>query len=221
MTVLTEGRHPGEAIMSELPGKQSRENATILESQTIVAGQLLGALADTGVVTAAAAANAGNTGNGVLTLATPPVTSAALEGVYKVTFIEPATDLGTFEVEGPDGSIVGTGKVGTAFAKQVKFTIADGATDFVAGDGFKITVGTPAGSFAYKAWDPDAADGTEVAAAMAIYPATTGVGETAEIAVIARGAELNVNCIAWPDGTTDAEKAAVKDDLEKRGILLR
>ena len=94
-------------------------------------------------VTTAAKAG-GNTGNGTITKdATAPVGADAWPGVYRVTFIEPVTNLGTFQVFRPDGSFLGTGVVGTAFDSEVKFAIADGATDFVAGDGFTITV--PAG----------------------------------------------------------------------------
>ena len=46
-----------------------------------------------------------------------------------------------FEVEDPDGILVGVGTVAVAFsAGGVAFTIADGATDFVAGSGFYVDV---------------------------------------------------------------------------------
>lgn len=88
---------------------------------------------------AVSAAYSGNTGNG--TMGTVTVSSGAKAGVYKLTIIEPASDAGTFEVEDPDGLVVGTGTVAVAFsAGGLAFTLADGATDFVAGDGFNITV---------------------------------------------------------------------------------
>lgn len=88
----------------------------------------------------AQAAVAGNTGNGTLTLADPAYGAGVKPGVYKVTAIEPASDGGTFSVEDPDGVQVGIARVGVAFNNVVKFTIADGATDFVAGDAFNVTV---------------------------------------------------------------------------------
>lgn len=93
-----------------------------------------------GTFDAASAAVAGNTGNGVLTLANPKTGTGVKKGVYRVVFMDPATDAGKFTVEDPDGVNIGNGAVGVAFTTQVKFTIADGATDFVAGDSFNITV---------------------------------------------------------------------------------
>ncbi|HAU29809.1 MAG TPA: head decoration protein [Rhodospirillaceae bacterium] len=74
-------------------------------------------------------------------------------GVYKVTFIETVENLGTFSVEAPDGTNVGTGVVATEFTGGgLTFTIADGATDFAAGDQFAITVANAggAGEFSVK-----------------------------------------------------------------------
>ncbi len=107
-------------------GSTSRAIGTI----EAAAGQL--------AVTAAAAS--GNTGNGVLTLASPAYVTGAQVGAYRAVFIEPATDLGNFVVFDPSGVEVAKGTVGSAFSNQIAFTIADGATDFVAGDAFVITV---------------------------------------------------------------------------------
>ena len=100
--------------------------------------------ADRGVIaaptlTAAAAALGTNTGNGTfgaITAAAP-----ARPGVYTLTIIEPGANVGTFVVADPDGNQIGDGVVATAFAAGgLGFTLADGATDFVAGDSFAITV---------------------------------------------------------------------------------
>jgi hypothetical protein len=87
----------------------------------------------------ASAAHAGNTGNGVLTLANPKFGANVIPDVYRVVFVEAVANLGTFEVVDPNGDLVGVGKVGVAFANQVNFTIADGSVDFVAGDSFDLT----------------------------------------------------------------------------------
>jgi phage tail sheath protein FI len=47
---------------------------------------------------------------------------------------------GVFTVRAPDGALLGRAKVGVPFGKQIAFTIADGATDYVVGDGFDVTV---------------------------------------------------------------------------------
>ena len=99
-----------------------------------------------GVFDASSAAKAGNTGNGALTLGTPKTAAGVKPGGYVVTIIEPGTNLGNFSVTDPDGVALKTGVVGTLYDDVIRFTIADGATDFVAGDQFTITVtqtGTP------------------------------------------------------------------------------
>lgn len=90
---------------------------------------------------ASAAKSGGNTGGGTLTLdATTPVLAGAKVGVYTVRCIAAATDSGTFRVTDPDGFVIGDVAVGATFANDIKFAIADGAPDFVVGDGFDITV---------------------------------------------------------------------------------
>lgn len=92
---------------------------------------------DTDPGTATPAAVAGNTGTGTIGTVT---VGAAKSGVYRATCIEPATDLGKFVVEDPDGVNVGVATVGTQFVGGgLTFTISD-ATDFVSGDAFTITV---------------------------------------------------------------------------------
>lgn len=90
--------------------------------------------------TAVGAAVAGNTGNGTITGA-PTVAAGAVPGVYQLIAIEPGTDAGKFEMEDPNGVILGTVVVGVeATLGGLTFTIADGSTDFVSGDRFTITV---------------------------------------------------------------------------------
>lgn len=99
---------------------------------------------------AVGAARAGNTGNGTIT-ANPVVSAGVRAGVYTVIMDEPGTNVGHFRVEDPDGVLVGEGDVAVAFAGGgLAFTVADGATDFVAGDGFNITVTASAGGGAFR-----------------------------------------------------------------------
>lgn len=91
-------------------------------------------------LTAAAAALGTNTGNGAMGAITVDE-AVARDGVYTLTIIEPAANGGTFVVADPDGVQIGDGAVAAAFnAGGLAFTLADGATDFVAGDSFAITV---------------------------------------------------------------------------------
>lgn len=111
------------------------------------AGRRVGADAAAG--SASSTAYAGNTGNG--TMGTVTVSAGAKEGTYNLEIIEPAANAGKFSVEDPDGVIIGTGTVGVAFsAGGLAFTLADGATDFVAGDGFTIATTLTAGGTASK-----------------------------------------------------------------------
>lgn len=93
----------------------------------------------TQTLTATSAALGTNTGNG--TMGTVTVSAGAKIGRYTLTIIEPGSNVGTFVVLDPDGVQIGDGAVASAFsAGGLAFTLADGATDFVAGDSFAITV---------------------------------------------------------------------------------
>jgi hypothetical protein len=89
--------------------------------------------------TATSAALGTNTGNGVMGAIT--VSAGAKAGTYTLTITQSATNAGAFMVEDPDGKEVGHGNVASAFsAGGLAFTLADGATDFVSGDSFTLTV---------------------------------------------------------------------------------
>lgn len=218
MTVFTEARHAGEFIMTEANGKRSRENVTIAASQTLVAGAVLALLAQAGGVTTDAAAAAGNTGDGTIAMADPAVNSKAKNGVYTVIM----TAATAFKVEDPNGVEIGIGAAGTAFNKEVKFTVTAGSTPMVAGDRFTIAVGVESpGDYQAVAYDPTDTDGAEKAAAIAIYSATTGEAETVKIAALVRDCEVNGHILTWPGGITAEQKAAGIADLQAAGIIVR
>ncbi|MBB4042007.1 hypothetical protein GGR34_003692 [Microvirga flocculans] len=53
---------------------------------------------------------------------------------------------GVFSVRDPDGAMLANATVGEAYTgAHIRFTIADGATDFAVGDGFDVTVGVTGG----------------------------------------------------------------------------
>ncbi|GEM_PF-1094154 len=216
--VFNEPRHAGEFILSEANGQRSREGVTIGENQKIEPGALLALLAQDGGVTTSVAADSGNTGNGTLDMASPAVSSKAKNGTYTVTA---ASDT-VFAVASPTGASLGNATVGTAFNKEIKFTITAGAAAFAAGDSFDIGVGveTP-GDYHAVAYDPEGDDGSEKTVAVAIYPAVTGAGETVKIAAIFRDAEVNGQCLAWREDVTAEQKAAATADLASVGILVR
>lgn len=175
-----------------------------------------------GAITVAAAAMAGNTGNGVLTLAVTPNSTDAKAGVYTALCIEPAANGGKFEVSDPDGVLVGVATVGVAFDGDVKFTIADGATDFIAGDGFNVTVSVAAGSSKVVPLDLTADDGSQIAAFVALAAKTAADGGVdLPILVAARNVVLRSQGLVWPDGINATQKAVALASLESRGIVVR
>lgn len=214
MTTFAESTHPGGFLLSEGGGNRSRENATLLSGQNLKAGAVLGKTTASG--SASATANAGNTGNGAMGAIT--VSGRAKPGTYKLTIIEPGTNVGTFQVEDPDGVQIGTGVVGAAFsAGGLAFTLADGTTDFVAGDGFSIAVSV---TQKYKEYNPANTDGSEKAVAV-LFGAVDASAADQPCAIIARDAEVNSAELQWFTGATSNQKTTGLADLAAVGIIGR
>src|SRR6266702_4996798 len=106
MQTFTEARHAGEFLISEGDGHYSRDNVLIGISQTIVPGAILGAAAIVASETSSVVVGT-NTGNGVLTLANPATSQAAIDGDYLLTCTAAAANAGTFSVQTPDGREIG------------------------------------------------------------------------------------------------------------------
>lgn len=138
-----------------------------------------------------------------------------------VTAAVAADGLSTFKVTAPDGSSLPTGAVGTAYAGPIKFTIADGATNFVAGDKFTVTVGV--GANTYGVWDPDGADGSQTIAGIAGYGYRTDLGPCDGLLFV-RDCEVKGPFLIWGDDsdhiTADA-RAAAEATLASQGIIVR
>lgn len=224
-TVFTEGPRAGEFIMSEAPGQRSRDNITIVSGAGVVLpGTVLGRIS--AALEASAAAKAGgNTGNGTFTLnGSTPVLAGAKLGVYTVRCVAAAANSGTFRVEDPDGNVIGDVVVGATFADDIMFVIADGATDFIVGDGFDVTVvaDTDATNIGKYAPSPNTGtNGSQVAAAINIYE-VDATSADAKVAAITRDAEVNVNCLNYAASVDDAPKRAAKSaQLANLGIITR
>lgn len=218
MTTLTEGRHPGEFIINEDPGHRSREAVKIGASQTIEPNSVIAKKAVVADVVATPSAAAGNTGNATIAMTSPELTTKVMDGRYKGI----AVTATTVRWEDPSGKEIGVSTHGIAFAKGgIKFTITAGGVANVAGDEFYVDVAADAADFEYVTFDQDGTDGSEAPAGIAIYGATTGVSESVKIAAIVRGAEVNGNCIAWPDDITAAEKVNAEQALAALGIIVR
>ncbi len=218
-----------DLIKREVDPEICRERFTLLAgsgaARVVVLGTLLGKILASGVVSATQAANAGNTGNGTLTLANPAFADGAKVGVYTVTCTTPGAD-GTskFRVEDPEGVVVGTATGGAAFNKAIKFTIAGGGTAFVAGDGFTVTLARAAGAndSKVKEWSPTATDGSQIVWGVAIreVAAADGIDNDTDGVAVRRLSVLRAAAIKWPNGTTDAQKAAALADMDERLTLV-
>jgi len=221
MTILTAGRVAAAFVLSEAFGMRSRAAEFLGASQDIEPGQPLARVLDVAGVQVTSAAVAGNTGNGVLALANPAYSRAAKPGAYKATCIVAAANGGRFRIDDPAGVELGQVNVGAAFNKAVKFTIADGAADFVVGDSFEVLVDLDAGGETVVAWDPAANDGTEIAACLPLYREKTGAGERKAIATMARDAEIISGNIAWPANVTAEQKETALQQLALHGLISR
>lgn len=218
MVTKVEENHEGGFMVSEANGYRSREQVVLAASQAVKVGQVLGAVV--GTLTAAVSGIAGSVGNGTLTMdgATPILAKARL-GEYTVVCSEKTANSGKFRVERPDGSFVGTASVGVAFAKEIKFTIADGATDFEIGDGFIVKVSSA--SATVKALDLAATDGAEIATHIAWAAKTSSADATVRLATIARDCEVRGVDLVWPAGITADQKKIAIAQLAERGIIVR
>jgi hypothetical protein len=208
-----------EFLLSEANNYRSRENIVIAASQTLLAGAILG-LISIGALSAEATAFAGNTGDGAMGAVTVDV--GAQTGTWKVLITEPGANVGNFIVERPDGSIDGQGDVAAAYNGGINFTLADGATDFAAGDGFNIVVVDAAatGEGQYVKHDPEGTNGSQNVAGVLYNSVTTGVGETADAVAIVRDAEVIDARLVYDDHDT-TEKAAVRTALKAMGVIVR
>jgi len=224
MTILTERIYGGEFLISEAPRTRSRESIVVAISQTLKAGSVLGQKA-LGAVTVAAPVAAGggvafaNTGNGTFA-ATPTADAGAPAGPYRLVIIEPAANLGTFALYKPDGSLDGQGVVGTAYNGTLNFTLNDGGTDFIAGDGFSIGVSYAVGSLQYVSVNPAATDGSQVAAGILWDAITTDGVSTKKGMAIVRDSEVDGALLDFA-ALSSPQITQAKLELAALGIVIR
>lgn len=218
---FTEQNYLSDFLKFEGDRAFSRENVTILagsgSARVLTAGMILGRMTK-GTGAATGAAVAGNTGNGTIT-ASPTVGLAAKPGRYFLTCVEPVTNSGKFQVEDPDGVVIGIATVGVAFSTHLTFTIADGATDFASGDAFTIDVA--AGSGKVKQLDFTATDGTDKPYGVLLFDATAPDGIDGKGVAVVRHAIVETSHLIWPSGADSNQKAAALAILAQAGVLSR
>lgn len=215
MTTYTEPQRPLEFVLYEEP-VISRETLTIPSGTAAFdAGMVLGATLASGSATAAAVT--GNTGNG--TMGTITVGAAAKVGVYTLTVIEPGSNVGTFTITDPEGVLVGKGAVASAFdAGGLAFTLADGSTDFAAGDAFLITV---SGTVKYVPYDDGNTDGSNVARAIALYACDASGASDVSVAGLMRFAAIKTAALQWHASADTAAKNKAYTALARQNLIAR
>lgn len=207
-----------------------------IESYTLLAGSgadrevqigtPLGQITAAGEKVAQDEAAEGNAGGGSITLGDPAFTDSVKLGTYTITCTVAGGDAtAKFRVEDPDGVFVGTATSGSAFSKQIKFTIAHAETNWAVGDTFYVTVSIEPGEDDGKVaeWDPTATDGRQHLWGFAAN-AVTAAKDIDNIdggLAIRRMAILRDGGIRWPEGLSADQKAAAIAEAEKRGILIR
>jgi hypothetical protein len=134
--------------------------------------------------------------------------------------IEPAAGAGKFSVEDPSGVTIGVATVAVAFDGEIKFTIADGATDFVAGDSFSLPVAIAAPTGDCVPWDPTGADGSEIVAGVLLFD-IDATEATVDTVMVARGAALSEAALLFDEAVTAAQKADAKAALGALGLPVR
>lgn len=216
---FTEQNYVSDFLKFEGDRGYSREQVTILagsgSARALTAGMVLGRITK---AAATGAAVAGNTGNGTIT-ASPTVGAAAKVGTYRLVCIEPATNVGKFQVEDPDGIVIGVATVAVEFTTHLTFTIADGATDFVSGDSFTIVVA--AGSGKVKQIDFAATDGSDKAYGVLLHDATAADGTDGTGVAVVRLAIIETSHLTWPSGATTDQKNAALATLALAGVVAR
>lgn len=180
-----------------------------------VAGDLFEIFAKAGSI----AANAGNTGNGVATLY--QVLSGSKPGVYTVTITVAAANSGTYSVVDPEGVLVGTGTVGAIATNRfvqggLDFNIVDGATDFIVGDKWTITVARGK----VKEYNPANGDGSGTPYGMLVAAVNATAADT-EGVVLSRDATLTLAELIWFTGATLGQKITALEKMAGVGIVGR
>ena len=226
---------PSQLVLGD-PSLMVTEKVTILRASgtalALTAGHLMGKITKGAItvgdaVPAGALAGGANTGTGTCTKdeSTPNLAGVQL-GAYLIRVTrayvaadggEEAVD-GAYEVFDPEGDYLGSGTIGDTWAKQIKFVLAeDGATKFVVGDAFTITVTQAAGSGYLTEFDPAAVDGSEIPYGILLNDVTVPTDGEATGSYVYLNGKFNQNAVTAKSGVTVAN---YKDALRAIGIYL-
>lgn len=206
-----------EFIISEANEQRSREQGVLAANATemlpgTALGRLLGA-ANAPVVTA----GAGNAGNGAF--GAPVIAANTKPGVYRVTITAAAANAGEFQVEDPDGQIVGNGNVAAAFNKGgIQFTIADGAVDFAVNDYFTLNISYAGGQL--TPYNPTGVDGSQNFAGY-LFDRIPISAVATRVTYVAREAEVNGWKLVFVNALDAGQKAEFEAKSAAQQIIVR
>lgn len=219
LKTISEPKGAGHFISGPYDPNKSNEQITLAATTiALLSGTMLGRVAR-GIQTVAVAANAGNTGDGAFAAA-PTADAGVAPGDYTLTVIEPAANGGTVLVSRPDASQDGIARIGVAYNGSVNFTLNDGAADYVAGDGHKITVSYAEGSGHYKPVDPAAVDGTQNFAVI-LYDYAPISAATQRAVGTARDVVVNGNLLTYAVAANAGQKAAIEAQAAEKLVMIR
>jgi hypothetical protein len=183
--VINEQFYDGAFLVSEANGHMSRDEGVLdnsSDADVLYEGGLIVNEITTGTETSAHGNNTGNGAIGSVSLGT-----GNQFGAYNIIFTSPTE----FNVQQPNGDVIGTGEVGTAFAGPVNFTITAGGTAFIAGDNFTITVTQQQPS--WVSWT----GGTITKLAILFNRVIVSAGTSKNVALVIREAEVNTAELQW------------------------
>lgn len=208
----TERSYVGDVVRQELPNYASRKTGTILGTAgALKIGTVLGLIS-----IGALSQEFTGSGNGAMTgLAAKDKT---VVGDYIVTCHTEVENGGIFSVVAPDGTRLADATVGVAYANDhLAFSIADGATDFSAGEFFTITVA--AGSGKWKKATVGAVDGSQHAAGVLLSDADAATVDVADAIILFRDAQVAASELVYDASADNADKKAkLRADLETLGF---
>lgn len=200
------------------------ELITFAGAGTLLAGTILARQAVAIAVTPAAGAN---TGDGTVTLATVTAGQVVpIVGAYALTVTTAVVNGGILKLEDPNGALVasdlimtvGAGAATVFEAAGLEFTVTDGATDFIVGDTFTLTVATGAGKMV--AFDKAGAGGAQIPKAVLLDALTaTGAGDL-PCRPIVGGRLRKGDLVIDADGSAVNVDAAVTDQLRDYSIIV-
>jgi hypothetical protein len=209
-SVIIEDEKFNDVILA-FPGADTYAEGTILARKQV---------ADAIVV----AADAGNTGDGTVTLASVIAgDTIPLVGAYNLEVVGAVTNGGVFKLEDPNGAILanditmtaGAGAATTFYLEGMTFTITDGATDFIVGDKFSLTVAADGDVVIFA---EDGIGGAQVPSMVLTYEIkATGAADVAARAMVSGSVRREKLVIDAGGTVTDR----IVDGLRDFGIVAR